>query len=622
METNKKDILYLNKNFNQFKDNLIRFAKTYYKNTFNDFTESDPGMMFIEMSAVIGDVLSFYTDYSLNESLALHATEKANILSIAQAFGYNPKPSYPAITDLDIYQILPSIGGVTPDWSYTLNIKPGMEITSNENKQIVFRTLDNINFAVSGSNNPTEITVYDLDSNGLINYYLLKKTIRVEAGQQKNISFTFTDSIPYCTVTIPDTNIISIDEVLDSDNNNWYEVPYLAQDTIFTEILNTDTNNPDLAQYKAQTPYLLKLKKISKRFTSRYTNDNKLELRFGAGVNILPDEILTPNPDNIGLPSFAGINKLNNTWDPANFIYTKSYGQVPSNTTLNIKYTIGGGIQSNVPANVLRNITKVEYYNSDLNLNSSILDTVKKSLGCNNIARASGGRGEESIEEIRYNSLAHYAAQDRIVNKEDFISKIYSMPAKYGNVSKAYIAQDDQLNLFDYTQKIANPLALNLYILSYNDQKQLIQSNKAIKENLKTYLSKYKMLTDSINIKDAFIINIAFSFQITVLPDFIANEVLFKCINDVKKYFDMDNWQINQPIIISDVRNKIAMVTGVQSITQMKFYNVFDSNQGYIPNIYDIDTATRDGIIYPSIDPSIFEVRFPNQDIYGRVVTI
>lgn len=621
----KKDINYLSKDFNQFRENLINFAKTYYKNTYNDFSEGDPGMMFIEMSSYVGDVLTYYNDYALTQALLNHTSDPDIIIDTAQSYGYKPKPSYPARTKVDLYQLLPAninSGTTTPNWDYSLVINSGLEISPANDTSNTFRSLDSINFAASSSNNPTDITIYQVNPNtGLVDYYLLKKTIDVEAGLQKTKNVTIGAGVPYYTIDLPDTNIISIDEVSDSQGNIWYEVPYLAQDSIFIEIPNTNTVSTGLAQYKNEVPYLLKIKKTPRRFITRYLSDNTLQLRFGSGLNNYQDEVLTPNMDNIGLPLPSGRNNINSTWNPANFIYTKAYGQVPSNTTLIIKYTVGGGIQSNIPANTLQNISKVSYSMSDTSLNTNVLTFIKKSLRCSNSLRATGGRGQETVDEIRDNTLAFFMAQDRIVNNQDFITRVYSMPAKFGNIAKAYLIQDEQLNLYDYLNRTKNPFGLNLYILTYNNQKQLIQANDAIKTNLKTYLSKFKILTDSINIKDAFIINIAISFEITVLQEYVANDVLLNCIAAVKEYFKIDNWQINQPIFKFDVSQIIANVKGVQSVMSLRFYNKFDSNLGYSANIYDLDTATRDNILYPSLDPSIFEVRFPNSDVYGRCVS-
>jgi hypothetical protein len=190
------------------------------------------------------------------------------------------------------------------------------------------------------------------------------------------------------------------------------------------------------------------------------------------------------------------------------------------------------------------------------------------------------------------------------------------------SVAKAYIVPDDQIAQQDYQEnKIPNPFAMNMYVLGYNQSKQLVELNNAIKENLKTYLGYYRMLTDAINIKDAYIINIGVQFEISVLSNYNSNEVLLKCINAVKQHFDIDRWQINQPIIKSDVSNIIANIKGVQSVVRVNFNNLYESAQGYSGNVYDLISATKNGVIYPSLDPSIFEVKFPNLDIKGRVVT-
>ena len=196
------------------------------------------------------------------------------------------------------------------------------------------------------------------------------------------------------------------------------------------------------------------------------------------------------------------------------------------------------------------------------------------------------------------------------------------MPAKFGSIAKAYIVPDDQLTQENYQQtRIANPLAMNMYVLGFNQSKQLVSLNQAIKENLKTYLGYYRMLTDAINIKDAFIINIGVEFEISVLSNYNSNETLLKCINELRIYFDVDRWQINQPIIKSEIVNLLGNVKGVQSVINVKFNNLYKTTSNYSGNVYDLDSATRNGVIYPSLDPSIFELKFPNQDIIGRVVT-
>jgi hypothetical protein len=250
-----------------------------------------------------------------------------------------------------------------------------------------------------------------------------------------------------------------------------------------------------------------------------------------------------------------------------------------------------------------------------------MVNFIKSSIAVNNPDPASGAKTAETLQDIKNNALANFAAQNRSVTREDYIIRAYSMPAKYGSVSKAYIVPDDQITQQSYeTSRIPNPFALNMYVLGYNQSKQLVQLNQAIKENLKTYLNFYRILTDALNIKDAFIINIGVDFEISVLPNYNSNDVLLRCIAELKSYFDIDKWQINQPVVKSDISTTLANVKGVQSVIGVQFKNLYDTLQNYSGNVYDLTTATRNGVIYPSLDPSIFEVKFPNQDIRGRVV--
>ena len=582
-------------------------------------------MLFIELAAYVGDVLSYYTDVNLRESLLDQSIERNNILNIAQSLGYRPNNAVPSHVTLSVYQLLPAIGSgsnVQPDFNYALSIKPGMQVKQDGGSS-VFRTIESIDFNFSSSYDPTEITVYETDDiTKQPIYFLLKKTTKAVSGQVKTTSFTFGSPIPYDKVVLSDTNIIDVINVAESDGDNWYQVPYLAQDTIFEDVPNLLENDPELFGYRSSSPSLLKMKKTAKRFITKLRSDKKLELQFGAGISDNNDEEVIPNPDNVG-NGLAGFRRsVDVDIDPSNFLYTRAYGQAPSNTTLTVTYTVGNGLADNVPANTIKNIDFIGY-NENINSsnNAGLVNFIKNTVAVINETPATGAKTADSLQEIKNNALSNFATQNRLVTREDYIVRAYSMPAKYGSVSKAYIVPDDQITQKDLQeQRVANPLAMNMYVLGYNSNKQLTELNQAIKENLKTYLDYYRILTDAVNIKDAFIINIGIDFEISVLPNFNSNEVLLRCVDTVKTVFDIDKWQINQPIIKSDVINSLGNVKGVQSVIGVTYKNLYDSDLGYSGNVYDLKTATRNGVIYPSLDPSIFEVKFPEQDIRGRVV--
>ena len=625
MET-KKNISYLNKDFGQFRKNLIDFTKQYFPNTYNDFHESSPGMVFVELAAYVGDVLSYYTDTNLKESMLEQATERSNIYDIAKTLGYKPKNVVPAHVTLDIYQLLPAKGSgatVSPDFSFALNILSGL-IVNQTNGNAKFRTTDSVDFNYSSSLSPTEITVYEIDSvTKQPTYFLLKKQVDAVSGDIKQAEYSFGSPVAYDKILLPDTNIIEIISVTESDGDAWYEVPYLAQDTIFEEAVNLAENDPELSVYRANVPSLLKLKKTAKRYITRIRSDNKIELQFGSGVSEDHDAELIPNPKNVGNGLLSVRNEIDIDIDPSNFLYTRAYGQAPANTTLTIQYSVGTGLSDNVESNVLTKISEIKF-NDDVNssTNASALNFIKNTVTVNNPEAAAGARTADSLQDIKNNALANFATQARLVTREDYIIRTYSMPAKFGSIAKAYIIPDDQISQKDMQQsRIANPLAMNLYVLGFNQNKQLTHLNDAVKENLKTYLDHYRILTDAVNIKNAFIINIGIQFEITVLSNYNSNEVLLNCINAIKTYFSIDSWQINQPIIKSDLTNTLGSVRGVQNIVNVVFENLYDTEFNYSGNVYDLNASTKNGIIYPSLDPSIFELKFPDQDIKGRVVS-
>lgn len=626
MDLVKKDVKYLNKDFAQFRQNLITFAKQYYPNTYNDFNESSPGMMFIEMASYVGDVLSFYADQSFRESVLSSALEESNVLMLSQLFGYKPKLNTPAIVDLDVYQLIPAIGTGTnarPDFRYCLNIRQGMQVaTDSATAPIKFRTIQDVDFTFSSSLSPTDISVYEIDGSGNVQYYLLKKSVQAISGEIKTSTFTFGDPKPYDKITLQESNVLDIISVTDDDGNIWYEVDYLAQDTVFDDVANIPYNDAELYIYRSSTPYLLKLRRSARRFVTRIREDNRIELQFGSGVSSDADEELVPNPKNVGLGLEYLARTTNSNLDPSNFLYTSTYGLAPNNVTLTVTYSIGGSVNDNVASNTLTKIDSITY-NTATELYGLDLTDTKASVAVNNPISATGGKSKESIESIRQNAMASFAAQNRAITREDYITRCYAMPGRFGSVAKAYIVSDFQLDTGDRDyprDTIANPLALNLYVLSYDANRNFTELNPATKENLRTYLSNYRMLTDAINIKTAYIVNVGIEVDIVPVPSYNANEVILTCINKLKQMFDPDRLQINGLINISNITSELDRLPGVQSVAKFEMKNLFDKNLGYSGNVYDMVGATKNGIIYPSLDPCIFEIKYPNADIKVRTV--
>ena len=620
MATKNKNIQYINRDFTEIRASLVDYAKTYFPTTYNDFTPSSPGMMFMEMAAYVGDVLSFYLDNQVQETYLQYARQTNNLYELAYMFGYKPNVTQVATTYINFYQQVPSILSAStyvPDFNYSLFVNQNSQIGSITNSNVTFLVEDPVDFSVSSSGDPTEISVFSIDGSGNPLYFLLQKERKAISATIQTTTFPFTIPQQFSTVEINTSRIIGILDIFDTNNNQWYEVDYLAQECIYNSIKNTNPNDPNLSQYKGDTPYLLQLEKVQRRFISRFINSGSLQLQFGAGTANDSDEIIIPNSNNVGLGLPFEKSKLTTAYAPSNFIFTKTYGIAPSQTTLTVRYLTGGGVAANVPANSLTNLTSnIQFLNS--NLNAVTAQTIFNSLKVTNLTAADGGGDGDSIEEIRQNSSANFATQLRNVTQDDYLVRSLSMPAKFGVISKAYIEPTKALTL---SAGESNSV-LDLYTLSYNVANQLTTASPALKSNLTTYLSQYRMVNDAVSIKDAFIVNIKIGFDIITLPEFNSNQVLFECITVLKDYFNIDKWQINQPIILRNIYILLDKIKGVQTVKDITITNLSGINLGYSPYSYDIEAATISNVIYPSLDPSIFEVKYPDQDIQGRVVSL
>ncbi len=644
----KKELNYLGRDFRDIRENLIEFAKSYFPNQYNDFNEASPGMMFVEMASYVGDVLNYYVDNQFRETLLNQAEERKNIYEIAQSYGYRPKLACPATTKMTFSIDVPASGSGTggsfvskPNMDYASIIKEGSTLQASNG--VEFALLDDVNFGVSSSLDTMEQLPLTPATGNIPTSFRLFKTGLAKSGITTSETFTFGVATKFDKVTLEKEKVTEIVSITDSDGNTWYEVPFLAQDTIFETQENTSDNDPELSQYKNDSPYLLKLIKSSRRFTTRINDKNQTEVRFGSGVSSNADEELIPNPDNVGSALGQGVSRLDESFDPSNFLKTQTFGLAPANTTLTVTYRYGGAVEHNVPSNTITSFKKLTFTNSTSGVDVDIQQSVKDSIIATNLDRASGGASQETLDEIKLNASAYFNAQNRAVTKEDYVTRIYSLPQKYGNIAKAFIVQDEQLEQEGQLEvingqvkkiksidTIPNPLALNMYMLGYDASRKLVQLNTAVKNNVKTYLSQYRLLTDAINLKDGYIINVGVRFSIIVRRGFNKNEVLFRAIQAVKKHFEIKKWQINQPIVLNDIAYVISLVEGVISVVPPQdnnpnknvvvIENKYKTTDNYSGNIYDMDSATRDGIVYPSLDPSIFELKFPDTDIEGRVV--
>jgi len=597
------NIKYTDKDFNSLKSQLVDLAKNYFPDTYNDFSPTSPGMMFVEMAAYVGDILSYYQDSQLQETYLQYAQDPSNLYTLAYQMGYRPRTTSASSVEIELRQRVAASGSeYVPNFKQALTIGANSVISDGVQKFLIEEQVD---FSFSSSYDPTETLVYSIDNNLPAEYELIKK-VRAKSGEIVTQTETIGTASKFLTLTIEDTNIIGILDIVDGNNNVWSEVPFLGQETIYNDTVNGG-DNPD------KVPYLVSTSKVDNRFVTRFNSIGQLLIQFGAGTATSTDSSFLPNPTNVGSPvPVGGTNKSLEAYDPSNFLYSGAYGNAPANTTLTIRYLRGGGIEANVEANALNTIESVNKTADDLTYAGTLLVTNPKP--------ASGGKDGDTIEELRQNSLKAFNEQGRMVTAQDFAFRAMTMPSPYGSIAKTYVTQQESIIAADAHSHPNNPLGVTLYILAYDNLKNTVKASPELKTNLKNYLAPYMMLTDGLTLKDAFTINLGVKFDIIALPNMNSREVLKACTDVLKDHFDIDNWSINQPINISAIYTLLDRVKGVQTVQNIHLESL--SGEGYSIYDYDVMGAMKNNILYPSLDPMIFEIKYPDTDIKGRITTL
>ena len=600
-------IKYTDKNFNSLRSQLVDLSKNYFPDSYNDFSPTSPGMMFMEMAAYVGDILSFYQDSQVQETYLQYAKDPSNLYTLSYMMGYRPKVTTGATVELEVTHNVEA--GSAPDYEprfdQALKISAKAQISNGSQ---IFTTDDAVDFSFSSSLDPTEVSIFSVSGDNP-SVYQLKKKVKARAGEIKSINRNV-GSTPtkYTTITIEDDDIIGIVDVNDG-SSFWTEVPFLGQSTVFTTATNTN------ASTKGKVPNFLSSTVVNKRFVTRFNSAGQLILQFGPGTSQNANSNFLPDASLVGFNNNNSNRRLDYAYDPSNFLFSDSYGEAPTGN-LTIRYLKGGGIKSNVEANTLTNKFSVPISNAPTFTNGS---NVSDTLAFTNPLAATGGKDGDTIEELRQNSLKAFAEQGRVVSKQDFAFRALTLPPNLGSVSKVFVTGQDDLINADKSEN--NPLGICMYVLSSNIDGTLALASKELKQNIKEYLSEFMLITDSLTVKDAYIVNIGIKFQIVSLPNTNSRDVLLDCTTELQTYFDTSKRAINQPINLSAIYTLLDRVKGVQTVQSVEVYNKnsTDYGAGYNEYGYDIKGATKENIIYPSYDPMIFEVKYPNVDIEGRI---
>ena len=628
------NINYTSKDFSTIKADLIEYTKSYFPDTYKDFNETSPGMMLIELASYVGDVLSYYIDYNYKESILTTATERKNVLRLAEFLGYKTTPTTPSVVKLEVTTDFNADSNGNPDYSNIIQnpIDSGLKIASTNNSELIFETLGEIDFTISGSPDVPPVVV-TTRNDGTAETYRATRFVNAISGETKTKSFTVTSPTKFLELDLGVQNVVEILDVTDSSNGKYFEVDYLAQDRILKELHYNDDPDRTTAydqglaaagqmSVDVSIPYTLTYIKTNKKFVKKVDPEtNNTKLQFGNGLykfNISGSSsaglfsVIEQQGMNVaGVPGSVINASLNNLTTNNSL----NLGETPANTILTVTYRQGGGANSNAQVNDLTNI-----------LNSS------EAISVTNPEPASGGTDGETITEIKENAKTFFASQMRCVTREDYQARILNLPAKFGNIAKAQVVRLNDIS------------GLKIYTLSYDQQRRLTQTPLIVLNNLRLYLEQFRMINDALdfgfgtqngNTFSGYKINFGVNFEVNYDRRFNPTDVKLEVIECIKDYFLIDKMQFGQAIDLNELKYQILGKVGVIGIQTLEIKQAMDDgrilnsknavgedtngelNYGFV---YDFASALKNDIVRPSSTPSVFELRNPNSDIYGRVL--
>ena len=631
------NVNYTSKDFSTIKADLIEYTKSYFPNTYKDFNETSPGMMLIELSSYVGDVLSYYIDYNYKENILSTATEKRNVRRLAEFLGYKTANKTASIAKLKITTSIGVDSNGNPDYSAApASIGTGLQIKSNVDSELIFETTGEVDFTVSGSPDTPSISAPDLDANGEASSYTLTRYVRAISGETKSKSFTVTSPTKFLELNLGVNNVVEILDVTDSSGQKWYEVDYLAQQRILKEKHysgdSTRTTGYDQGDGISDNslvtiPYVMDYINTNKKFVQKFDQDSdSTKLMFGNGLYRYNQTgsrqtSIFSAVEQTGLSlngtSFSSINATLNELIASNNL---NLGETPANTIMTVRYRVGGGNASNAQVG---EITDVQ------NAPAGVTITVT------NDEPSSGGTDGQTVDEIKHNASAFFSTQLRCVTREDYQSRILSMPAKFGNIAKTYVERLDDTG------------GLIVSTLSYNQNRQLVSTSQLILQNLRTYIDKFRLINDQLDfgytindtIFSGYHINFGVKFQVNSDRRINSTQVKLDVIDVIKDFFKIDKMQFRQSINLNDLQYNILGLEGVIGIKELRLFQrgndigvnrnlVYYRADGTLSNNgesgygfeYNFQNALVDGVIRPSVTPAVFELKNPNKDIYGKVI--
>lgn len=597
MPEKKPLIRYTNRSFNSIKADLEEHARRYYPDNFKDFSENSFGSYVLDTVAYVGDMLSFYVDYQANESFLETAIEYDNVRRLARQYGYKFSGRPAAFGMATFYVLVPAnSSGLGPNTQYIPILRTGSEVRSANG--VTFVLTEDVDF----NNSKNEVVAARFSTTtSKPTFYAIRAQGQVKSTVLFRVESTVGEFERFKRIRIGDSSISEIKSVVDSEGHEYFEVDHLSQDIVYEETTNANARTDGVSS-------IIKPKIVARRFVvDQDSTGTYLQFGYGSDSELATSDVLDPSQVTLKM---TGKNFITDTaFDPTKLLDANTLGVGPSNTTLTTLFYKNDSDTVNIAAGSLdtMSVFAMEFPN-DINNSLGIEDNVRGSIEVSNDEPIIGNTAVPSAEEIKYRSYAVYASQNRAVTRNDYEAYVYMMPSKFGSIKRVAIVNDPS----------STNRRLSLYVISEDSDGNLLLTNSTIKENLKIWLNKNKMLNDNIDIYDAKILNIGIEYDIIVQPGRNRLEVL----NEVKRKLRTemaDKMFIGEPFYLTKVYNAINKVQGVVDTTNVEVS--LKTGPGYSTAPVSIEQLkSNDGTFLKAPKNVIFEIKFFDRDVRGTAV--
>lgn len=598
---------YLGRDFDALRALLLEYARIYHPNSGKDFSEASPGGLFLDFAAYVGDNLSFYLDHQFGELDPETAVETQNIERALRSAGVPIVGASPATVVTTLYVQVPAQvvnGTVGPMIAALPTVLESSVLQADNGTEFVL--IEDVDFAATKSDGSliADIQIGDRTSTGVPRSFIVAANGTCLSGKQTTETFSVGRTfVPFRQFTLTNANVTDIVSVTDSYGNVYYGVRALTHDVVYTNVLNTAHDNELVRD-------ALKVVPAPYRYVPNVDlATRKTFLTFGGGsADTLADDVI-PDPSDFAIPMPFSRTFSRLPVNPEQLLQTKTLGVAAVDTTLTIVYRYGGGLNHSVGADTIKTV-KTALMTFPQSPPAAVSAAVRGSLEVTNKKRAAGGEDPPTVDDLRTLIPSIRNTQERIVTREDLLARVYTVPANFGRVFRAAIRSNPN-----------NPLATQLFIISRDPSSRLIISPDTLKQNLVRYLNPYRMISDAIDVMDARVIDLTVTFEVVVDPALNRSVVLQNVLKQLQTFFNIKNFNIDQPIVIDDVKGVIFSIAGIISISALKFQNVVGSvgTRTYSTETHDVPANTKRGIIIPP-PGGIFEIRYPDVDIVGRAV--